>query len=192
MERFSRSENRSFLVLIGGCSRTGKSTLAKELEKEFKQINVNSLIIKIDNWLLGLDERSGKETVSERYNYSEIVESIRKIMKGEKIFPPIYNPKTRKVIRENLSQFFHMKEGICIVEGVISLDIPDLRNLSDFKIYTEVSDEIRKARLMKFYNQYKKCSLIESKDIIEAREAEEVPYVKETKIFADFIFHSES
>ncbi|MFX0087440.1 MAG: uridine kinase [Candidatus Hodarchaeota archaeon] len=192
MKKYQKSKKNCFLVLIGGCSRTGKSTLAKKLERELKNKNINSITVKLDNWLLGIDERSGKETVSERYNYSEIVKSIRKIMKGEKIFPPIYNPKVRKVTRGNLTQFKQIDHGICIIDGVIALDIPDLRNLADLKIYTDLNDEIRKKRLLEFYNRYKKCSRRESEEIINAREMEEVPYVKETKVFADFVFYQES
>jgi uridine kinase len=162
IERYTESRKGRFLVLVGGCSRTGKTMLATMLEKKLEQHNIKSITIKLDNWLLGLNERSGKETVSERYSYSEIYKSIRKIMKGEKIFPPIYNPKTRKVTRQNLTHYHQINEGICIVEGVIALDIPDLRNLSDFKIYSEVNDEIRRERLLEFYSEYKKCSLVES------------------------------
>lgn len=192
MQKYAESENNCILLLIGGCSRTGKTTLAKELELEFRQNGVNSITVKLDNWLLGVNERNGQETVRERYNYSEIVESVRKILKGEKIFPPIYDPETRIVTRENLSDFFQIEKGICIVEGVIALAIRELRNLSDWKIFTEVNDEIRKKRLLEFYRDYKKCSHVESKEIIDTREVEEVPYIKETKIFADIIFCPEN
>jgi uridine kinase len=178
--------------LIGGCSRTGKTTLSEKLIKMSKIADINSIYVRLDNWLLGINERSGKETVTERFNYPAIIESVKAIKRGEKVFPPIYDPKTRLVTRGKSSQFIQIESGICIIDGVIALDIPELRDLSDFKIYTEVKDEIRKKRLMEFYNQYKKCSLLESKSIIEARELEEVPYIKKTKIFADFVFQSEN
>ncbi|MHA2246035.1 MAG: hypothetical protein ACXADY_13815 [Candidatus Hodarchaeales archaeon] len=141
---------------------------------------------------MGIDERIGIEIVRERYNYSEIIKSMKYVLKGEKMYPPIYDPKTRAVSRENLSEYIQIEKGICIIEGVIALDIPELRTLSDIKIYTEVEDEIRKKRLMEFYCQFKECSAQESKEIINEREVEEVPYIKETEAFADIIYHGKS
>jgi uridine kinase len=192
LRKYQDVQKPCFLILIGGCSRTGKSTLATELKNKFKSNSINSIIIKLDNWLLGIDERIGIEIVRERYNYSEIIKSMKYVLKGEKMYPPIYDPKTRAVSRENLSEYIQIEKGICIIEGVIALDIPELRTLSDIKIYTEVEDEIRKKRLMEFYCQFKECSAQESKEIINEREVEEVPYIKETEAFADIIYHGKS
>ncbi|MHA2237373.1 MAG: hypothetical protein ACXAB2_03260 [Candidatus Hodarchaeales archaeon] len=192
IQKYTESNKSIFLVLIGGCSRTGKTYLTEKLRSELKRYKINSIVIKLDNWLLGINERSGKETVRERFNYFEIRDSIKRIMKGEKIFSPIYDPKTRLVARENRSQFTQIKDGICFVDGVVALDIPELRTISDFKIYTQLNDELRKERLMEFYCTYKKCSPIESKEIIESRELEEVPIIKQTRRYADIIYHPEN
>ena len=182
------TKNTRFLILIGGCSRTGKSYLAQELERKFRLNNVNSIVLNLDNWLIGIDERTGKETVSERYNYPKIISSVQKIMKGDRIFPPFYNSKTRLVTKSNETISVQLDAGICIVNGVVTLDIPELRKLANLKIFTEVNDDIRKHRLMEFYYQYKGCSSEESKMIIGERELEEVPYIKKTKIFADIVY----
>ncbi|MFW9996695.1 MAG: uridine kinase [Candidatus Odinarchaeota archaeon] len=188
---YSESVGPRFLILVGGCSRTGKSTLAKKIESAFRKIGISTITVELDNWLLGIDERTGNETVRERYNYLAIVEAIMKLLNGEKIFPPIYNPKTRRVNRNNVSSDLQISKGVCIVEGVIALDIPSLRDLSDFNIYTELNDKIRKKRLLEFYHQHKKFPIDKCNDIISARELEEIPIIKETMIFADIVYYTE-
>jgi len=42
---------------------------------------------------------------------------------------------------------------------------------------------------MKFYINYKKCTIEESKRIINKRELKEVPIIKKSKIFADKVFY---
>ena len=69
--------------------------------------------------------------------------------------------------------------------------IKELRNISDFNIFVDVDDNIRKERLMKFYIDYKKCSVDESEKLIKARELEEVPTIKKTMNYADVIYKYE-
>ncbi|MHA2329131.1 MAG: hypothetical protein ACXACR_11485, partial [Candidatus Hodarchaeales archaeon] len=77
IQKYTESNKSIFLVLIGGCSRTGKTYLTEKLRSELKRYKINSIVIKLDNWLLGINERSGKETVRERFNYFEIRDSIK-------------------------------------------------------------------------------------------------------------------
>jgi len=190
LQQFQTSGKQRFLVLIGGCSRTGKSTFAKLLQQKFEKQGVRTLVVSLDNWLLGIDERTGTETVRERYKYPEIVDALREVMAGRAVHPPVYDPKTRLVVHRRSPIALILDAGVCIVDGVIALDIPELRELSDFMIYTEIPDGIRKERLMDFYLHFKGCSLEETEKIIGDRELEEVTIIKETSTYADVIFDS--
>jgi uridine kinase len=191
ISEYEQSQNQRFLVSIAGCSRVGKTTLAKKLKVDFKRRGINSKIISLDNWLLGLDERDGTETIRERYQYNQICEDIKKIKKGQKIHTRTYDPKTRKIIKNDVTNSFNLKYGeIGIIDGIVSLDIKELRNISDFKIYVDIDDDARKSRLIDFYVNYKGYTLEETKNIIEPRESEEVRKIRRTKKYADCEYSS--
>lgn len=185
-----KSNKKIFVVSIGGCAQSGKTTVANRIKDDLNKRGINSIVVSLDNWLLGVNERKGNETVRERFRYQDIVEAAARIVEGEKVYPPIYDARTRLIIREKSLEPLHIDEGVCIVDGVVALDIEGLRDISDFNIFVDVDDDIRKKRLKHFYRDYKKCSLEETERIIEPRESEEVPIIKKTKEFADVIFYS--
>ena len=181
---FLKSNKQRFLVCIGGCSRSGKTTFANTLKTELNRRDIDCIIISLDNWLLGVNERRGNENVRGRYNYQKIVENIDIIIKGGTIYPPIYDPKSRLITRKKSNDGLSIHKGVCIIDGVVALDIEGLRNISDYNIFVDIEDEIRKKRLLEFYTDFKGCTLEESEDIICSREFDEVPIIKKTKIYA--------
>ena len=140
--------------------------------------------------MLGLDERKGNETVRERFRYKKIAEAINQIKNGNKVYTPIYDPKTRLIVSKKSLNPVYINEGICIVDGVVALDIEELRDISYFNIFVDIDDDTRKKRLMKVYIDYKNCSVNESEKLINARELEEVPTIKKTMNYADVIYES--
>ncbi|MCK4490980.1 MAG: HAD-IIIA family hydrolase, partial [Candidatus Altiarchaeales archaeon] len=185
---YFKSNKKIFLVSIGGCAQSGKTTLANRIKEDLNKRGINSIIISLDNWLLGVNERKGNETVRERFRYQDIVEAAARIVEGVKVYPSIYDARTRLIIREKSPEPLYIEEGVCIVDGVVALDIEGLRNISDFNIFVDVDDDIRKKRLIEFYTIYKKCSLEDTEKIVEHRELEEVPIIKKTKVYADVIY----
>jgi uridine kinase len=188
LKTYLKSNKKRFLVLIGGCAQSGKTTLAKKIQSDLQKRDIECIIISLDNWLLGLNKRKGDETVRERFQYQKIFEALTRIKGGDKIYAPIYEPRTRSIIREKSPKPTYIDEGICIVDGVVALDMEGLRNISDFKIFADIDDNIRKERLKRFYIDYKKCSIDETETIIESRELEEVPIIKKTRDYADVVF----
>lgn len=187
---YTKSNKKRFMVLIGGCAQSGKTTLAKRIKKDLRKKNIEGIIISLENWLLGLNERKGTETVRKRFQYEKISEAITQIKDGNKVYASIYDPKTRLIVSKKSLNPIYINKGICIVDGVVALDIEELRSISDFNIFVDVDDDIRKKRLMKFYVDYKKCSIYESEKLIKARELEEVPTIKKTMNYADVIYKS--
>ena len=185
---FKSNKNLRFMVSIGGCAQSGKTTLANRIKDDLNKRGINNMIISLDSWLLGLDERKGDETVRERFPYKKISEAITRIKAGNKVYAPIYDPKTRLIVSKKSLNPIYIDEGVCIVDGVVALDIEELRNISDFNIFVDINDNIRKKRLRVFYTDYKKCSLEETEKIVEPRELEEVPIIKKTEIYADVIY----
>lgn len=190
LEAYLGSHKKKFLVLIGGCARAGKTMLAQRIQRDLRQKGIKCLIVSLDNWLLGISERRGEEMVRERFQYQKIAEALGRIKEGEKVVVPLYDPKTRSVTKGK-AQKLYLDEGVIIADGVVALDIEALRSIADFRIFVDIDDEVRKEKLKHFYIDYKKCSLDETKAIIESREAEEVPTIKKTRDYADVIYNAE-
>jgi D-glycero-D-manno-heptose 1,7-bisphosphate phosphatase len=191
LERRKSIKAEQFFIAIGGCARSGKSTLAGQLATFFERAGVPTTLIGLDNWLLGIDERANAKSVRDRYRRSNIVEDILALHAGRAIQVARYNPLSRKIEGRDAPDQIKPVDGICIIEGVIALDIPKLREIADFTIFVEISDRERLARLHYFYNETKGCSHDESTAVIDARELEEIPVVKSTRIFAERIFDSQ-
>jgi len=190
--KHSKCHKSKMFVLIGGCSRSGKTTLCRRIREDLYNRGIESLLINLDNWLIDINDRTGNETVRERYNYESIAEDIKRVQKGDAIHPPLYDPQTRSIICESRPNPIIIRNGcIGIVDGAIALDIEELRNIADLKIFVSVEDNLRVDRLMKFYLEYKGCSLEETIAIIKDREKEEIPIISATKRFADVIYCSQ-
>ena len=187
LESYSNNEEDYFFISIGGCSRTGKSTLSKRLLNDFNKQSISAFIFNLDDWLISIEKRKSLKKVNQRFDYEGITNSIGHLRKREKFSTPIYNPKTRVTKgNNNVVDFDH---DICIIEGVVALDIVSIVSLSQIRIYTEIADSLRINRLIDFYLVYKNLPIIKSLQIILDREKEEVPYIKNTKKKSNITFN---
>lgn len=189
IEDLYASVDKPIVVGLGGCSRVGKTTLTKKIVKDLKANNIPYIEFNLDNMLVGINERKKSDTVRERYRYDEIVKNVVKLIKGEQIIIPKYDPKTRIVNTKNKTKLKSDK-GIILVDGVVALDIIPLREVYDLKVFVDTKDDIRLERLYDFYVNFKGIPKSNAKNIIEERELEEVPIIKRTRIFADLSISS--
>jgi len=175
------------VLLVGGLSRSGKSYFSKRLVDEILDKNIDSKIISLDNWIIDLDKRTGEETVRERFDYSQIVCSVSNYLKGSEISTRKYDPKSRKILDINYN-IKPMKKGIVIIDGVIALDISELRLFSSLNIYVETSETNRLDRFFDFHTNIKKLSRNDATKIYEERQIDEIFLIKENKCFADIVY----
>lgn len=175
------------VILIGGCSRSGKSKLANDLAEEIRRHNKNVLIVNLDMWLYPASVRKKNSTVLDRYRISELISSIHRIQSGLGARVQPYNTQTREL--ENFSCIINppSSEFILILEGVIVLTQYELRKLSSLNIFLDINDQIRLKRLIRFYRDYKSMKKNDYKDLIRQRENEEVILIKKTAIYADIV-----
>lgn len=177
-----------YLLLIGGTSRSGKTTLANHISGQLNKQNITNITVSLDSWLIGIDKRKENSVVIERYETKAINNAVDNLIKGHVIFPPVYNPITRKRISEAGNQGLYIESGVIIIDGVITLAIPELLGKGDMSIFVGIEDKLRLQWLTEFYIQCKGLSPDEAMAIIQDREKEEIPYVNETKKNADIIF----
>lgn len=182
------SSSRPMIVLIGGCSRTGKTVLVSKLAENITSSGINATVVKLDVWLISVNNRKQDSTVLDRYEILSIISSIRRVQQGETIYPPVYDVVSRRRITECGIDPIRVRNGILFVEGVIALAITELVEDAALRIFVDIPDELRKQRLMDFYTGMKRLDRKECENIIETREEEEVSLVKETVCNADVIF----
>ncbi len=176
---------------MGGCSRTGKSTLAQAIASHFTTSGITARMLGIDRWLVSIDRRTAASTVLARYDCDAIVESVGRLMRGQTVHPPVYDLVSRRRIADRSAEGMSLDEGLLIVEGVVALAITALVRSATARIYTEIDDPLRLARLRDFYVNTKGLSAAEAESVIQARELEEVPFIKNTIVEADFVFRSD-
>ena len=185
------SPGKIILVLVGGCSRAGKTGLVSKLAKKAASGGVKTAAINLDSWLVSLDKRKKDATVLERYEVDRAVSDIEKVRHGNAIYPPVYDIVSRSRITESGSEAIAIDAGVLFIDGVIALAIDKLSEAAALRIFVNIPDDIRGQRLVKFYSDIKGFSRKDCEDIIEAREKEEVPFIKSTSDNADVIFNWE-
>jgi uridine kinase len=174
-------------VLVGGCSRTGKTVLSSKLSENLISLGINTAIVKLDSWLISVDNRKQNSSVLERYELPSIISSITKVQRGETIYPPAYDAVSRRRVAEYGLDLISIKDGILFVEGVVALAIEELIKNPTLRIFVGIPDRLRKQRLVDFYSNIKRLDRKEYENIIETREKEEVPFIKRTVVNADVI-----
>ena len=176
------------LILVGGCSRSGKSVLVSKLKENIISSGINTAVINLDSWLVSVDNRKQDSSVLDRYEIPLIISAIKKIRHGEVIYPPVYDVVSRMRVAECGINSVSIKNGILFIEGVVALAIEELVKNATLRIFVGISDKLRKQRLVAFYSDVKRLNRKEYEKIIETREQEEVPFIKRTSVNADIIF----
>ncbi|MGV8141879.1 MAG: HAD-IIIA family hydrolase [Candidatus Woesearchaeota archaeon] len=178
------------IILIGGCSRTGKTTLSKDIidritsTEHTDKKKISAITISLDNWLIDIDKRPAGSKVYDRFSINEINDSIKRLIEGQDVMIPDYDISSRK--RTGHRKFNVGESRIIIIEGVIALDIEELRKMSDIAIFKDERDKIRIERLNRYFADRNIPLEQREKDIAD-RELEEIPYIKKTSKYAKYI-----
>ena len=176
-------ENR--IIAIGGLSRSGKTTLAGVLAVALRGRGIRVKRLSLDHWVLGLGSRETGMGVRERYQYALIEDALKQLSLGETIEFEPYDPVTREpsgVIKD-----LTLEGGeVLIVDGVVGLDIPGVRDASTLRLYAEVSESVRRDRFGTFYED-KGLSAGEIDELYDERRVDEEPVVLDSRRFADAI-----
>ncbi|MCF7834538.1 HAD-IIIA family hydrolase [Candidatus Gracilibacteria bacterium] len=174
-----------YIILIGGLSRSGKTTFTNILTNLLTKTNFKFKNINLDNRLIPKEKRNDDMDVKARYQYDKITNDIKQFLEGKEIEINKYNIKDRTII-ENHSKISFDKKDILVIDGVISLDIEYLRKISNIKVYCDIEENKRKERLYNFYD-YKGLTRSDIDDLYNKRQKDEFPIITKTKSYADVI-----
>ena len=130
------------IILIAGGTASGKTTIADHFAKQY-----DATLLPHDRYYVDIPRTEG-------FNFDEpkaldndlLVEHITLLKKGQPAPIPIYDFATHS--RSKDIEIVEPKELI-IVEGILTLAVPEIRSLGDFLVYVHTPDDLRLIRRLK-------------------------------------------
>lgn len=181
-------EDKILFVSVAGLSRSGKSTLIRDIQKQLDKKFFISISVPLDYWILPASRRNKSMTVKERFQYDQIFNNISKLVQSKEIEITPYDPITRELSKKKIK--FSIKGAqIVFFDGVIALDHPFINNISRLRIFIEIDEKKRKKRFVEFYkskglseltiyNLYKQRMLDESNIVLNSKRKADILMVE--------------
>jgi len=139
----------SILIGIAGGTGSGKTSMAKNIIKDFSLDQV--VIIEQDSYYYDLrkipmDARNHHNfDHPDAYDFDLLKKQMRMLLEGKSVRVPIYDYKTHTRKKEAHHISGHK---IIVLEGIMVLVDPELRDMIDIKMYIHTADDIRFIRRM--------------------------------------------
>ncbi len=179
-----KADKSPYIIAIGGNSRSGKSVFATYLKYYLIKQGIPVLKIELDDWILSKERRKGKHDVLNNFQYDKLISDLKRILNGGLIELDGYSRIAgNKPIPE---KYMFNKEKVVIIEGVIGLALPYLREIADLKIYKEIEDTKHYERTQQ-YHSWKGYSKEQAESQYEERKIQEYEFIKNTRKFSDLI-----
>lgn len=140
---------KPFLILIGGGTGSGKTTVAKMIVDASGKNKV--LLLSVDNYYKDNSNMPMKEREKLNFDDPETIEwhllkkQLKELLSGKTIKMPLYSFKTHtregyKIVRP---------EKIMILEGIFALHDPEINSVAKLKIFVDTDSDIRLIRRLK-------------------------------------------
>ena len=136
-------EKHGILIGLGGASGSGKTLVAKTLHRSLGSDKV--AIIQEDAYYRDLGDMPIEERAKFNYDHPDafdhglLISHCHQMLNGEVIEQPIYDYKTHSRTSETRKIGPHQ---IIILEGILILAIPGLRDLMEIKIFVDTDPDI--------------------------------------------------
>ena len=181
--------NNSFLIGIAGGTGSGKTSIANAIAAGFDPSEVS--IIQQDSYYKDLSTLSMEERSSMNFDHPDAVDfdlmkdQLIDLLNGQSVNIPEYDYSTHT--RTNRTRVME-KQNIIIIEGILALFDPDVRNLMEIKIYVETADDMRFIRRLKRDVQKRGRTLTSViQQYYKSVRPMHIQFVESTKKYADII-----
>ncbi|MDP2173702.1 MAG: uridine kinase [Candidatus Cloacimonadaceae bacterium] len=142
-----KDNNESRLILIGGGTCSGKTTMARAIGKRIPSLK--HVIISHDNYYKDLSYLSREEALQTNFDHPDAIDrdylmtDIKAMLAGSAVNVPDYD-----FINHSRSEgtLCVANADVIILEGIFALYYPELLELSDLKVYVDTDSDIRLAR----------------------------------------------
>lgn len=136
----------TLVVGIAGGSGSGKTTFTKKIKETFGD---SAVLLEVDSYYKDLSHLPPDERKQTNFDHPDSIDfalllnDLLILKQGLPIFKPVYDFKThtRTTIQQQIDP-----ARVILVEGVLLLAIPEIRELCDIKLYIDVEDDIRLLR----------------------------------------------
>ena len=181
--------NNSFLIGIAGGTGSGKTSIANAIAAGFDPSEVS--IIQQDSYYKDLSTLSIEERSSMNFDHPDAVDfdlmkdQLIDLLNGQSVNIPEYDYSTHT--RTNRTRVME-KQNIIIIEGILALFDPDVRNLMEIKIYVETADDMRFIRRLERDVQKRGRTLTSViQQYYKSVRPMHIQFVESTKKYADII-----
>ncbi|MFR0600209.1 uridine kinase [Lactobacillus equicursoris] len=135
---------KPLVIGLAGGSGSGKTTVAKEISKRLPQDRVLILpedAYYNDNSALTMEERKKVNyDHPSAYDTDLLIEQLKALLAGEAVEMPTYNFSILSRAKDTI----HVEPAdIIILEGILVLSSPELRQFMDIKLFVDADDDIR-------------------------------------------------
>ncbi|NQV50575.1 MAG: uridine kinase [Candidatus Marinimicrobia bacterium] len=141
---------KSIIIGIAGGTGSGKTTIAKNIVKEYGPGEV--LRLELDSYYRDQSNLSQNERAAINYDHPSsleielLVKHIEHLCHGEAVEIPIYNFATHNRATETRRVEPHK---VIVVEGILALSYSELTEKMDVKLYVDTPSDIRFIRRLK-------------------------------------------
>ena len=136
---------RPVIIGIAGGSASGKTSVARRLVETFDDTNTVT-IIRQDDYYHDQSHMPFQERLKTNYDHPDafdnelLVSHLKTLLEGKDIEKPIYDFSVHTRKEETVKV---EPRDIIILEGILVLSDPEIRNLLDIKIYVDTDADVR-------------------------------------------------
>lgn len=140
----AEKDKKPLIIGIAGGTGSGKSTVARAIFECIPEKNV--VIIEQDCYYKDQSHLPEKERVKTNYDHplafdtDLLIEHVMKLIEGEAVDKPQYDFTVHNRKKETVRV---EPRDIIIIEGILILDSPMLRDLMDIKIFVDTDADVR-------------------------------------------------
>jgi D,D-heptose 1,7-bisphosphate phosphatase len=186
--QYLQKQNKGpFIILIGGNTRSGKSTLSSFLRLSFRKSGLHVVQVSLDNWLLPEDQRTPAMNVYERFRINKIEKDLNRLFSGEILSVSTYVNHIERIPLQ--IEYNPTRADIIIVEGVVALSSESIRNQASVKIFTDIEKSVFTKRMNDYY-AWRGRTPDETAELIKKREVDEYQLIEKESKLADLIINS--
>lgn len=186
---WSAPGDRPLVIGIAGGSGSGKTTIAEAMARELGPDR--AVLILHDAYYRDQSDRPLEERAQQNYDHPEALETdllvrhVRALLGGEAVEQPVYDFRTHTRLAETRRV---QPRRVILIEGVLALADPALRELMDLKIFVDTDPDIRfMRRLRRDLNERGRSMDSVFQQYLATVRPMHIQFVEPSRAFADLV-----